>query len=56
MSTEKVQAGGTATETEFAPDDFSALLRKEFKPATDERAGRIEQHGIDNNNVFLAHE
>jgi type VI secretion system protein ImpC len=43
MSTEKVQAGGTATETEFAPDDFSALLRKEFKPATDERAGRIEQ-------------
>ena len=43
MSTEKVQAGGTATETEYAPDDFSALLRKEFKPATDERAGRIEQ-------------
>jgi type VI secretion system protein ImpC len=43
MATEQVQAAGTATETEFAPDDFTSLLRKEFKPATDERAGRIEQ-------------
>lgn len=43
MATEKAQTEGLATETEFALDDFSALLRKEFKPATDERANRIEQ-------------
>jgi type VI secretion system protein ImpC len=43
MATEKAQTEGQATETEFAPDDFAALLRKEFKPATDERANRIEQ-------------
>jgi type VI secretion system protein ImpC len=43
MATEKAQTAGQATETEFAPDDFTALLRKEFKPASDERANRIEQ-------------
>ena len=43
MSTEKVQSSGAATETEFAPDDFASLLRKEFKPNTEERASRIDQ-------------
>lgn len=43
MSTEKLQSTAAATETEFAPDDFTALLRKEFKPSSDERANRIEQ-------------
>ncbi|GGC32227.1 hypothetical protein GCM10011371_19590 [Novosphingobium marinum] len=45
MSTENVQSAtaAPATETESAPDDFSALLRKEFKPASEERASRIEQ-------------
>ena len=43
MSTEKIQEAGTATQTEFAPDDFASLLRKEFKPNNDERANRIEQ-------------
>jgi len=43
MATEKTQATEAATETEFAPDDFSALLRKEFKPQTEERADRIQQ-------------
>jgi type VI secretion system protein ImpC len=42
MATEKAEAA-PATETEFAPDDFSSLLRKEFKPSSEERAGRIEQ-------------
>jgi type VI secretion system protein ImpC len=42
MATEKLESAGTATETEFAPDDFSALLRKEFKPANEEKADRIE--------------
>lgn len=43
MATEKAQSAAVATETEYAPDDFAALLRKEFKPTTDERATRIEQ-------------
>ncbi|HQS95884.1 MAG TPA: type VI secretion system contractile sheath large subunit, partial [Novosphingobium sp.] len=43
MATEQVQGGAAATETEFAPDDFAALLRKEFKPSDDARANRIEQ-------------
>lgn len=43
MATEQVQGTAAATETEFAPDDFSALLRKEFKATDDARAGRIEQ-------------
>ena len=43
MATENLQSTSAATETEFAPDDFSALLRKEFKPSSDERANRIEQ-------------
>ena len=43
MSTEQLQTGGAATETQFAPDDFSALLRKEFKPNDDAKANRIEQ-------------
>ncbi len=43
MSTEKAQSSGAATETEFASDDFASLLRKEFKPNTEERASRIEQ-------------
>jgi type VI secretion system protein ImpC len=43
MATEQIQGASAATETEFAPDDFSALLRKEFKPADDARANRIEQ-------------
>ena len=42
MATDKAQSTATATETEFAPDDFSSLLRKEFKPSSDERASRIE--------------
>mgnify|MGYP000228609156 CR=1 FL=1 len=55
MSTEQVQTGATATETEFAPDDFTSLLRKEFKPATDERAGRIEQAQLDALGVYRMH-
>lgn len=43
MSTEKVQSSGAATETEFAPDDFASLLRKEFKPNNEARASRIDQ-------------
>ena len=43
MSTEKIQEAGTATQTEFAPDDFASLLRKEFKPNNEERASRIDQ-------------
>lgn len=43
MATEQVQGSSAATETEFAPDDFAALLRKEFKPSDDARANRIEQ-------------
>ncbi|MEP7222369.1 MAG: type VI secretion system contractile sheath large subunit [Novosphingobium sp.] len=43
MATEQLQSTGAATETEFAPDDFAALLRKEFKPGSDERASRIDQ-------------
>ncbi len=43
MATEQLQTAGAGTETEFAPDDFSALLRKEFKPADDAKANRIDQ-------------
>ncbi len=43
MATEKIQEAGTATQTEFAPDDFASLLRKEFKPNNEERASRIDQ-------------
>lgn len=43
MATEQVQGVAAATETEFAPSDFAALLRKEFKPSDDSRANRIEQ-------------
>jgi predicted component of type VI protein secretion system len=43
MATEQVQGASAATETEFAPSDFAALLRKEFKPSDDSRANRIEQ-------------
>jgi type VI secretion system protein ImpC len=43
MATEKAQSTAAAAEAEFAPDDFSALLKREFKPQSDERAGRIEQ-------------
>ncbi|MBW8783926.1 MAG: type VI secretion system contractile sheath large subunit [Novosphingobium sp.] len=43
MATEQLQTGGTATETAFASDDFSALLQKEFKPTDEARANRIEQ-------------
>src|ERR1700712_1160896 len=43
MATEQVQGTSASTETEFAPDDFSSLLRKEFKPTDDARANRIEQ-------------
>ena len=42
MANEQLQSTGAAAEAEFAPDDFSALLRKEFKPADDSRATRIE--------------
>ena len=41
MATKQVQGtGGAATATEYAPDDFAALLRKEFKPSDDARAKR----------------
>jgi len=43
MATEQLQGASAATETEFAPDDFASLLRKEFKPADDARANRIEK-------------
>ena len=43
MANEALQQSGAATETAFAPDDFSALLQKEFKPNDDVRANRIEQ-------------
>jgi type VI secretion system protein ImpC len=36
-------SGAAATETESTVDDFSALLRKEFKPNDEARADRIEQ-------------
>ena len=39
-------------QTEFAADDFAALLQKEFKPATEQRASRIEQHTRD----FVLHQ
>ncbi|MDE8653703.1 type VI secretion system contractile sheath large subunit [Novosphingobium album (ex Liu et al. 2023)] len=44
MATEKAQQTEVqAVEAEAAVDDFAALLRKEFKPGSDERANRIEQ-------------
>ena len=42
MATEKLQTTAPGGETEFAPDDFAALLKKEFKPSDDVRANRIE--------------
>jgi type VI secretion system protein ImpC len=42
MAQEQLQPGAAATETAFAPDDFAALLQKEFKPNDDARANRIE--------------
>ncbi len=42
MAQEQLQSGAAATETAFAPDDFAALLQKEFKPNDDVRANRIE--------------
>ncbi|MGJ3627063.1 hypothetical protein AB5I41_09340 [Sphingomonas sp. MMS24-JH45] len=32
-----------AADADFAMDDFSALLQKEFKPGTDSKRDRIEQ-------------
>ena len=43
MSTEKVQSSAAETQTELATDDFASLLRKEFKPNSEERASRIDQ-------------
>ncbi|MET0179544.1 MAG: type VI secretion system contractile sheath large subunit [Novosphingobium sp.] len=43
MASEPLKQAGTAAGTEFAPDDFAALLQKEFKPNDDARAARIEQ-------------
>ncbi len=42
MAQEQLQPGAAAAETTFAPDDFAALLQKEFKPNDDARANRIE--------------
>ena len=42
MAQEQLQPGAAATETAYAPDDFAALLQKEFKPTDDARASRIE--------------
>jgi type VI secretion system protein ImpC len=43
MAKEQVQSPEAATQTEVAPDDFAALLRKEFKPNDENRANRIDQ-------------
>ena len=43
MATENLEQGQVATATEFAPDDFAALLQKEFKPNDEARQNRIEQ-------------
>jgi type VI secretion system protein ImpC len=43
MSNETVQQTGTAAQETYAPDDFAALLQKEFKPNDDVRGKRIEQ-------------
>ena len=42
MAQEQLLQGDTATAEAFAPDDFAALLQKEFKPNDDARASRIE--------------
>ena len=42
MATEQLKTTEAGAGTEYAPDDFSALLRKEFKPTDDSRATRIE--------------
>lgn len=42
MAKETVQQSEAEQAQEFAPDDFSALLQKEFKPNDDARASRIE--------------
>ena len=43
MANEPLQQAGAATGTTYAPDEFSALLQKEFKPTDEARANRIEQ-------------
>jgi type VI secretion system protein ImpC len=42
MAQETLQSGGQGQAEAVALDDFAALLQKEFRPATEERAGRIE--------------
>lgn len=42
MAQEQLAEGGVAT-LEHAPDDFTALLQREFKPNTDSKRSRIEQ-------------
>jgi len=42
MAQEQLQPGAAATETAYAPDDFAALLQKEFKPQDEAKASRIE--------------
>ncbi len=42
MAQEQLVQADTATAEAFAPDDFSALLQKEFKPNDEVRANRIE--------------
>jgi len=42
MAQEQLLQGETTTTEAFAPDDFAALLQKEFKPTDDARASRIE--------------
>ncbi|HEX7929561.1 MAG TPA: type VI secretion system contractile sheath large subunit, partial [Sphingomicrobium sp.] len=43
MAEELQQGAAAGAETVYAPDDFSALLQKEFKPGDEVRANRIEQ-------------
>jgi type VI secretion system protein ImpC len=40
---QELQHQGAGAATEFATDDFAALLHKEFKPNTDTKRDRIEQ-------------
>ncbi len=42
MAQEQLVQADTATAEAFAPDDFAALLQKEFKPNDEVRANRIE--------------
>ena len=43
MAEQQLDTAAAATETTVAPDDFAALLQKEFKPNDEVRANRIEQ-------------